>query len=181
MMTPHGTMPDDTTNHYGLGIRLVRNNGRLEIGHYGGGLGYGAIVRGLPDVGAGVILLTNQNATLLNATADSALAALAPASRTGDRQSSVVPASVRGPDARTLAGVYRNGPGQLFQLQVIGDSLVLEDNGDTLLIVRTGPRTLAALAEGAVAIEWTVVPSLSRPTFLFTLGRAFRREESRPR
>ena len=178
MLTSRATMPDDTANHYGLGVRLVRNRGRREVGHYGGGFGYRAVVRGLAEARVGVVILVNQDNVLLDATADSALALLAPPTFPAPVPSRDVATAVRGADARRLAGRYRNGGGdQVFRLVVDGDNLALDDDGDRFPVVRVGTRTLRALApDGSVAITWTVVPSLAAPRFLYAFGRAFRRE-----
>ena len=179
METPRATMPDDSANHYGYGLRVVRNRGRREIGHYGGGLGYSAVIRGLVRERVGVVILANLDDALLNATANTALAQLAPAPSESPRPISAPSRTpITGREATLLAGRYRNGGGDLqFRFVVERDSLVLLDDDAKLMVMRTSDQRIAAVdADGAVAIEWTVVPAAGRPKYIFAFGRAFRRE-----
>jgi hypothetical protein len=52
---------------YALGIDKDKNNGSYYLAHSGGGLGFTSIMRWCPDIGIGMVLLTNsENHQLLN-------------------------------------------------------------------------------------------------------------------
>ncbi|MBC7790043.1 MAG: beta-lactamase family protein [Anaerolineae bacterium] len=179
VMRPRGDVPGDTASHYGLGMRVVLNRGMRELGHYGGGFGYGSVVRMVPEARVAVIILANRNSALLTKTADSAFATLlrgTTAAAPSPRPATRAPLSVA--DVRRLAGTYRNGEGQVLELVLRRDTLALVDEGERYTVVRTGTDRIAATdAEGTIVMEFvTVRGRVSQAPYLFTFGRAFRRD-----
>lgn len=173
---PTGGVPEQD---YGLGMRITQYRGHREVGHFGGGVGYGAIVRLLPDQRTGVIIIANRNNALLNRTADAVLDALL----TEDTLPVVtaaapdVPVRLSDAEARALVGRYRNAGDEMLVLSMQGGELVLQDE-TALRVERVGPRTVAALApNGAVVLRFVVVPGRADCiAFLFAFGRAFQHE-----
>lgn len=188
-METRATAPSDSTGGvpdqaYGLGMRITNYRGHREVGHFGGGVGYGAVVRLLPDRRVGVIILANRTNALLNRAADAALDALLGDSA-APRATPAIPATpsrLSDAESHALVGRYRNAGAEALVLSMQGGELVLEDD-PALLVRRVGPRTIAALLPGgAVAMRLvTVADGTGCIAFVFTLGRAFRRETACPR
>ena len=168
---------------HGLGIRLSAYRGNREIGHYGGGLGYGALVRLLPDNKAGVLILANRMNALLNGSADAALdlALSYPASRSHQTPDTAATLSLAPREIALLQGTYRNALDEPLVFRSAGGELVLEDD-EPLPVRRAGPKTLAVLtADGQIAQKVvTVIDRRGCVTYLYFLGRAFRREGACP-
>jgi CubicO group peptidase (beta-lactamase class C family) len=177
---PVGGVPEQW---YGLGMRITKYRGHREVGHFGGGVGYGAVVRLLPDRRRGVIILANRTNALLNGTADATIDALLGEDVPPDAAvaEEVAPARLSAAEARALAGRYRNAGDETLVFSMQGDELVLQDE-PALRIQRVGPRTVAALApDGTVILRFvTVSDRTDCIAYLFLFGRAFRHESVCP-
>ncbi|HJR53099.1 MAG TPA: serine hydrolase domain-containing protein [Gemmatimonadota bacterium] len=173
---PPGGVPEQ---QYGLGMRITQYRGHREVGHLGGGVGYGAVVRLLPDQRKGVVVLANLDSALLNRTADAVLDALL----SDDVSPAMTTAAIDAPvplsdaEARALVGRYRNAADETLIFSMQSGELVLEDE-TPLRVQRVGPSTLAVLApDGAIALRMVIVPgSADCIAFLFAFGRAFQHE-----
>jgi len=183
-MSVHATAPSDPIGgvpeqDYGLGMRITKYRGNREVGHFGGGLGYGAVVRLLPDRHTGVILLANRTNALLNRTADASLDALlgedTPPRATVSE--GAAPVQLSAAEARGLVGRYRNAGDETLVFSMEGGELVLQDE-PPLRVRRVGPKTIAALAPGGSVVQRFVTVSHRTDCieYLFAFGRAFRNE-----
>lgn len=178
---PVGGVP---AQEYGLGMRITKYRGNREVGHFGGGLGYGAVVRLLPQRRVGVIILANQSNALLNRTAGATIDALlgesAPPNATVAKDGAASPLSPA--EARALLGRYRNAGDETLVFLMQGGVLVLQDE-PALRVQRVGPRSVAALApDGSVVLRLVTVSTRTDCiAYLFAFGRAFRRESGCPR
>jgi CubicO group peptidase (beta-lactamase class C family) len=107
LSSAHSRYPDSQESYgYGLTIRDARGVHILE--HGGSRMGYGSMIRMIPEHRAAVIILTNRTGASLPETADKALELLAPMQPKGPRpQKAALPISED--DARRVAGTYRNG------------------------------------------------------------------------
>ena len=95
-----------THTGYGLTIRDTRGVHVLE--HGGSRMGYGSMIRMIPEHRAAVIILTNRTGANLPETADKALELLTPMQPKGARpQKTALPIS--DDDVRRVAGTYKNG------------------------------------------------------------------------
>jgi hypothetical protein len=176
----HAEMPGvRTPTAYGYGFRIDTHRGFRQAGHFGGGMGFGAVLRMLPERNAAVVVLANRTNALLNDVADTAFAAIL--GETGVAEaSSGVPAAftpLTASEARELAGTYRNGE-QSIALVLRDGQLFLSDDDALLPVRRSGTDEVAAVDAGGAAVLRMVV--VHRPgsghRYVFLLGRAFRRQ-----
>jgi CubicO group peptidase (beta-lactamase class C family) len=175
--SPVATAPGDAdVLRYGLGFRVVEKAGRTEVGHYGGGAGYGAVVRMVPAAGVAVIILANRSNALFDGSATMVLDRLVPraAAPSPTASGSYPRAAARG------AGRYRNMLGdELLEFVADSGALALLDDDEKIPLYQTGPRTVAILGDdGRVEEQFVFVPARGgvRP-YVFFVGRAFMKEE----
>jgi len=102
MITP-STLHDGTTLRYSMGLFVGEDSrGLRQIGHDGGGFGFGAVANWYPDAQLAVVVLTNSEPTNIRVVSDDLAAAVLP----------VPPAaSPFTGDASLLVGTYK-GPGR---------------------------------------------------------------------
>jgi hypothetical protein len=161
---------DSSPSRYGLGMRRVERFGHGEVGHYGGGGGYGSLVRMVPDAKVAVVLLANRGNALLDRSADLILSRLLNASEP------VAPAA--GPLAKSgsgFAGVYANAARMTLEFADEGGRLVLRDDGESIPLHELGPRSVGILTpDGKVEarFDFGVGARSGRPYVSF-LSRAF--------
>jgi hypothetical protein len=175
--TPIASAPGgEDAQRYGLGFRVVTTRGETEVGHYGGGLGYGAVVRMIPSAGVGVIILANRTGAILDASATAVLARLVP-DRSRPAEPSAPPAEYPRATAEN-AGRYLNMPGEPLEFVADSGGLALVDDGERIPLYQIGPGIVGILDSGGrVAQPFIFVPRARGSPYVFLLGRAFLREE----
>jgi CubicO group peptidase (beta-lactamase class C family) len=165
---------------YGLGFRNDRYRGLRQVGHFGGGMGFGAVLRMIPERRLAVIVLANQTNALLNRVADAAFDAVIGTPTEADA-AATPPVALTAEEARAFAGKYRNGD-QVLDLTLRGDELMLSDEGELFPIRRTGVDEVVALgSDGRPILTFvTAVGPQTKQAYLFVFGRAFRRDSVAP-
>ena len=138
LITP-STLNDGTTLRYSMGLFVGEDSrGLRQIGHDGGGFGFGAVANWYPDAQLAVVVLTNSEPTNIRVVSDDLAAATSTSSgRRVVRAVLPVPpaASPFTGDASLLVGTYK-GPGR-------GRDMVIE--------VTQTPQGIAFAFDGAAA------------------------------
>jgi D-alanyl-D-alanine carboxypeptidase len=152
MITPL-SLDDGTRLRYSMGLFVGEDSrGLKQIGHDGGGFGYGAIANWYPDAQLAVVVLTNSQPTNIRMVSDDLAAAVLPVPR---------PTSPFAGDASLLVGTYK-GLGR-------GRDMVIE--------VTQTPQGIAFTFDGAAASplpwveDWTFRQT-SSPSALLTFRRS---------
>jgi CubicO group peptidase (beta-lactamase class C family) len=123
LSSTHARYPDSQDSYgYGLTVRDTRGVHILE--HGGSRMGYGSMIRMIPEHRAAIIILTNRTGANLPETADRAMELIAPMQPKSPRpQKPVLPISDE--DVRRVAGTYRNGD-QTLEIVAEGGKLYLK-------------------------------------------------------
>jgi CubicO group peptidase (beta-lactamase class C family) len=110
MITP-STLDDGTTLRYSMGLFVGEDSrGLRQIGHDGGGFGFGAVANWYPDAQLAVVVLTNSQPTDIRVVTDDLGAAVLPATR---------PTGAFTDDASLLVGTYKGlGRGRDMVIEV---------------------------------------------------------------
>jgi CubicO group peptidase (beta-lactamase class C family) len=149
MITP-SRLDDGTSTRYGMGLFVGEDSrGLRQIGHDGGGFGFGAVASWYPDAELAVVVLTNSEPTNIRTVSDDLAAAVLP-----------VPAAA-GPftgDASQLVGTYK-GLGR-------GKDMVIE--------VTQTPQGIAFAFDGAPAtpLPWVEGWTFRQTSALLTFRRS---------
>ena len=166
MITP-STLNDGTTLRYSMGLGVGEDSrGLRQIGHDGGGFGFGAVANWYPDAQLAVVVLTNSEPTNIRVVSDDLAAA------TFDELRLPVPPAARPftGDASLLVGTYK-GLGR-------GRDMVIE--------VTQTPQGIAFAFDGAAAsalpwVEGWTFRQTSSPSALLTFRPSTLREpQGRP-
>jgi Beta-lactamase len=152
MITP-STLDDGTTLRYSMGLFVGEDSrGLRQIGHDGGGFGFGAIANWYPDAQVAVVVLTNSQPTDIRVVTDDLGAAVLPAPR---------PTGPFTGDASLLAGTYKG----------------LGRGRDMVIDVTQTPQGMAFAFDGAAAsplpwVEGLTFRQPSSPSALLTFRRS---------
>ena len=125
-MTMPSKLDDGTALRSSLGLFVGEDSrGLRQIGHDGGGFGFGAVANWYPDAQLAVVVLTNSQPTDIRMVSDDLGAAVLPAPR---------PASPFTGDASLLVGTYR-GPGRgrdmVIEVTQTPQGIAFAFNGDS--------------------------------------------------
>lgn len=138
MMTPYVLANGDTTN-YGFGLRIDEHRGLRRVKHAGATEGYWTQFNYYPDVGGGVVVMSNYDEVIPAERAD-AVAELVFQDQMEDRPAPDKAASLNAdasPDADQLqryAGAYQLESGDVVRIKLQGDTLVSMMGGGFPLI-----------------------------------------------
>jgi hypothetical protein len=152
MITP-STLDDGTPLRYSEGLFVGEDSrGLRQIGHDGGGFGFGAVANWYPDAELAVVVLTNSQPTNIRVISDDLAAAVLPVPRqTGPFTG----------DAALLVGTYK-GPGR-------GKEMVIE--------VTQTPQGIAVTIDGTAAgpLPWVEAWTFRQNQALLTFRRSTNR------
>jgi hypothetical protein len=167
--------PANTGDSVAFGLHITRFRGLRQLSYVGTIAGYGTIVRWIPEVRIGVVILTNATGAVLHATADAALALALP-NLTTEQTPTAAPEPQGFADPAMYAGTYGNGE-RIVVLEMHQGQLHWRD-GDVLLPVRReGSRLDVMIPDGRVAQVLHVYHDAAGSAYLLVGDRAYRRSE----
>ena len=167
-----GGNPSERPRHgYGLVVRDYR--GFRVLQHGGSKLGFGSLVRMVPERRFAVVILTNRTGGLLTKTLEKATEMFVPVrpKEAPPRRGAV---AMTGAEMRLYAGAYQNAPDYLrLELLVEGGKLFLRQTGqgEKSEVVKVGANLFSAGGQ-----EFVLIPGAGgRPKFMFIASHALRR------
>lgn len=167
--TAHADVPGGKMQ-YGYGFRIDRYRGVRQVGHFGGGMGFGAVLRMLPEKNAAVIVLANRTNALLNDIADEALDLVAFDGTAAVAAPPPVLTNLSPAEAAAYAGSYRNGE-DVIELVSKEGSLFMKDDDALLAMRRDGDELVVLDDKGSVVLRLVALEN-----YIHLFGRSFRKQ-----
>jgi len=167
--TAHADVPGHKMQ-YGYGFRIDTYRGVRQVGHFGGGMGFGAVLRMLPEKNAAVIVLANRTNALLNDIADEALDLAAFDGTVAAAAPPPVLTILSPADAAAYAGRYRNGEEEIELVSKDG-TLFMKDEDALLAMRRDGDELVVVDDKGSVVLRLVALEN-----YIHLFGRSFRKQ-----
>jgi len=169
--TPHADVPGRRHPlQYGYGFRINDYRGIRQIGHFGGGMGFGAVLRMLPEKNAAVVVLANRTNALLNDVADEALDLAAFDGTAAPAPPPAVLTALTSDEVARYAGRYRNSDEEL-ELVAKDGALFMKDDDALLPMRRDGDELVVLDDKGSEVLRIVALDH-----YLHLFGRSFRKQ-----
>ncbi len=153
--TPHAVVPTSSDNKYAYGLMTGIDRGVRVIAHGGSRVGYGSVIKMVPDHRFGVIVLANRSGGTLDRVADKAMELMLPLKPAIEVAEKDLPMSES--EMAGYVGVYAQGrvryelfirDGKLFGKQETVEGQVKKIGENRFLLLTQGGRQQFALVPG---------------------------------
>lgn len=174
LSTSYATIPGATETRYGYGLRLEPFRGVRMVNHTGSRLGFGSVMRLVPEHRFGVVVLGNRSGVNLVRTATTAMELLLPLQ---PMDATPPPAAVVLPEEQlgTYAGTYANPPARVTVTLKEGKLHLQQMDAEREMAPLGEHRFRLGGAGDPAQVVFTPGPD-GRPRYLSRGGRAYRRQ-----
>jgi hypothetical protein len=160
--------------HHGYGLNIREHRGVRVLQHGGSRLGFGSVVRLMPQHQVGIIILTNRTNGVLLRTLEKATELTVPLATPAQNSTARSPLPVNASEMAPWVGTYENAPDYLrIELLASEGRLWLRQVGSQQ---RTEVSSLGATGFSAGGQEFLLLRGTDgRPKYLYIAGHALRK------